>query len=81
AGAPADEKLIEEAKSVLIQVLYSDAVQEAGGSIAKNKLVPPVLSVIKDNPNKKKLTEIIFKDDFLTLQDGWTYEKGVISVA
>jgi hypothetical protein len=75
--------LTEEAKSVLLQVLYSEAVTEAGGSIAKAKPVPPVLSIIKDNPNKKELTQLILSDEFLNLCDGWTYNvvaKGVIAV-
>ncbi|MFA5186651.1 MAG: hypothetical protein WC551_09265 [Patescibacteria group bacterium] len=70
--------LIEEAKSILTQVLYSDSATD--GSIAKNKLIPSVLSLIKDNPNKKELTKIIIGDEFLNLCDGWTYEKGVIAV-
>ncbi len=80
ATAAPDATLIEEAKSVLMQVLFSEAVQEAGGSIPKNKLIPPVLSLIKDNPNKKELTKIIIGDEFLNLCDGWTFEKGVVAV-
>ena len=75
ATAVDDSALIEEAKSILMQVIYATDEQ----SIAKNKLIPPVLSLIKDNPAKKELTKIIVGDDFLRLCDGWTYEGGVIA--
>ncbi len=75
-----DPALIEEAKSILTQVLLSDAVMEAGGSIAKSKIIAPVLTLLKDNPNKKELTKIIVGDEFLSLCDGWTFEKGMLAI-
>lgn len=78
-AAALDDAFIEEAKSVLMQVLYSDAVQAAGGAIMKNALIGPVLSLIRDNPNKKDLTRIIVSDTFLTLCDGWLYEAGMLT--
>jgi hypothetical protein len=78
APTEVDEALIEEAKSSLLELLYSDAIAEAGG-IAKNKMIAPLLAIIKKNPKVKELTKIILSDEFLVLQEGWVYEKGMIT--
>ena len=76
AKAELDEGLVEEAKAILMEVLLG----EDSGPLAKNKLMPAALAVLKGNPNLRGIIGILVKDEFLTLCDGWQYEGGVLTV-
>jgi len=76
----AGDDLVEEAKTILMEIILSDEVQADEGKLPKNKIISPLLTRIKTNPNKVGLMKLITSDEFLNLRDGWEYEKSIISI-
>lgn len=72
APAPAAEEVdIEQlTKDTLVSILA-----DAGGSIAKSKISMKVLTKLMQDPNREDVRKLVFTDDFLALEDGWTYNK------
>jgi hypothetical protein len=50
-------------------------VVDAGGSIAKSKLSMKVLTKLMKDPNREDVRKLIFTDEFLAQEDGWSYDK------
>jgi hypothetical protein len=57
-------------------------VADAGGSIAKSKLSMKVLTKLMKHDNREDVRKLIFTDEFLSLEDGWNYDKakGLVSI-
>lgn len=58
------------AKETLLSI-----VADADGSIAKNKLSMKVLQKLMKHPQRENVRKLVFTDDFLAQEDGWTYNK------
>lgn len=59
------------AQETLVAVL-TDA---PGNSLAKSKISMKVLTKLMQDPNREEVRKLIFTDEFLGLEDGWTYNK------
>lgn len=69
-AANAGEDLDTLSKTTLIEILA-----DAGGSIAKSKLSMKVLTKLMKHPQREDVRKLIFTDDFLAQEDGWSYDK------
>ena len=79
AALEAPEASLEDlAKETLLEIL-ADAKD---GKIVKNKLSMEVLKRLMKHPNREDVRTLVFSDDFLRQQDGWTFDraKGIVAV-
>ncbi len=70
APEPEDVDIEQLSKDTLVAI-----VADAGGSIAKSKISMKVLTKLMKDPNREDVRKLIFTDDFLALEDGWSYNK------
>ena len=79
-GKPAkkDDDVRDFAKETLLGILAA-----ADGPLAKNKLSTKVLTTIPKDPRREDVRKLVFDDDFLAEEDGWTYNKpkGLLALA
>lgn len=86
AGKSVAGKKVAAAPVVDIEQLSKDTLveiaTEAGGSIQKSKLSMKVLTKLMKHDNREDVRKLIFTDEFLSLEDGWTYNKakGIVEV-
>jgi hypothetical protein len=76
AAAPAGGDLNEAAEQTLVSVLMGN-----NGSIEKAKLALAVVKEIGQHPKKAELGKLIFSNEFLQKQNGWTFDGKVVSLA
>lgn len=67
---PIDDDLEAFTKETLLNILAA-----AGGPLAKNKLSTKVLTTIPKDPRREDVRKMVFSDEFLSQEDGWTYNK------
>lgn len=58
------------AKSTLLEI-----ISDADGKIVKSKLSMKVLTKLMKHPQREDVRKLIFTDDFLAQEDGWSYNK------
>ncbi len=76
APAAAAEVDVEQlAKDTLVSILA-----DAGGSLAKSKISMKVLTKLMSDPNRENVRNLVFTDEFLALEDGWSYNKAKATV-
>lgn len=75
AAAEPEVDLEQLAKDTLVAI-----IADAGGSIAKSKLSMKVLTKLMKHEQREDVRKLIFTDEFLALQDGWTYDKAKATV-
>ncbi|MES2201240.1 MAG: hypothetical protein V4498_03215, partial [candidate division FCPU426 bacterium] len=63
------------AKDTLVAILA-----DAGGSLAKSKISMKVLTKLMSDPNRENVRNLVFTDEFLALEDGWSYNKAKATV-
>lgn len=69
-GKATDVDFDEMATETLLAIL-----EEAGGSIMKSKLPGKIaLKLGAKNPHREEVRRLIYSDDFLTTENGWSYD-------
>lgn len=76
AAAAQGEDLDTLSKETLLGI-----VADAGGSIAKSKLSMKVLTKLMKHPQREDVRKLIFTDEFLAQEDGWSYDKAKQTVS
>jgi hypothetical protein len=71
-----DEDIDTLAKETLLGILA-----DADGEIAKSKLSMKTLTKLMKHPQREDVRKLIFTDEFLAQQDGWTFNKSKQLVA
>lgn len=69
-AAPAGEDLEQLSKDTLVSI-----IADAGGEIAKSKLSMKVLTKLMKHAQREDVRKLIFTDEFLAQEDGWSYDK------
>lgn len=71
AVEPEGDDLDQLAKDTLVEILAA----AKGNTIAKSKLSMAVLTKLMKHPQREDVRKLIFTDDFLTQEDGWSFDK------
>lgn len=81
-GMPGGKKTSTESDSVGTEAVGTilKVVLDAGGSLKKTELLPPLTQALKGNSNRREIVQLASDDKFLESQDSWSVVDGVITV-
>lgn len=71
-----DDELTAKATEAVLEVLNA----ADGGPVAKNKLLQSVFTLLKNDPDKVKVCNLLRNDDVLSDSFLWTYENGKLEL-